>query len=276
MFCAQASLAIANARAYRRISDQMRQIERARDDLVEAERLASVGRMAGHLAHEIRNPLATIGGFANSIAEALDSGDKARRSATVIYNEVMRLEATLDKALDFTRPVKPDPAPADLNGLIRETVGQFAAELGEGDVEVQFDLDGELPPANIDAPLVKQVIINLLKNAMAAVENKDRRSIRFGTAESGDMAVMWISDNGVGMDEKTKRTVFAPFFTTKVGGTGLGLSICQNIVAQHGGQITVEAAVGRGSTFRVLLPLAPAARVQPVTEPSRGRKDDTL
>ena len=254
MFSAQASLAIANARAYNKISDQVEEIQTAQHDLIEAERLASVGRMAGHLAHEIRNPLTTIGGFAGAIKRSPTSDKLTRKNASVIYDEVIRLERTLAGVLDFTRPVRPKKMLVSINGLVRRTVREFGEVLQEGGIELRLDLQKALPRVRVDPGLMKQVMINLLKNAVEALEGRDRRHIVAGTSASEKGIVVSFSDTGSGMDKKTRQTIFAPFFTTKLGGSGLGLSVSQKIVAEHGGEIGVESELGGGSTFHVFLP----------------------
>ena len=254
MFSAQVSLAIANARAYRKISDQMEEIKRAQHELIEAERLASVGRMAGHMAHEIRNPLTMIGGFARAIKRSPTSDKLVRKNASVIYDEVIRLEQTLAGVLDFTRPIRPQKRLVSINGLIKDTVKKFRSVLQANGIEVRLDLQKDLPRARVDSGLIKQVIINLLKNAVEALEGRDIRHIVAGTSASGKGILISLSDSGSGMDEETLKTPFAPFFTTKVGGSGLGLLISQKIVAEHGGEISVESELGKGSTFYVFLP----------------------
>lgn len=254
VFSAQASLAIANARAYNKISEQMEEIKRAQHDLIEAEQLASVGRMAGHLAHEIRNPLTTIGGFAAAIKRSATSDELTRKNASVIYDEVIRLERTLAGVLDFTRPVRPRKTPVDVNSLVRRTIREFGNVLDDGGITLRLELQEDLKRVRADSGLITQVIINLLKNAVEALEGRDRRQIVVGTAASEKGVVVTFSDTGGGMDETTRQMIFAPFFTTKVSGSGLGLSVSQKIVAEHGGEISVESELGSGSTFRVSVP----------------------
>ncbi|KPK63207.1 MAG: hypothetical protein AMK73_05315 [Planctomycetes bacterium SM23_32] len=256
MFSRQASLAIANARAYQRIGDQLRELRRTRDRLIEAERMASVGRMASHLAHEIRNPLTVIGGFAASIARQYKHDPKTYRNASIIHDEVQRLERTLVNVLDYTRPLRPDKTPICLNEIVGETIEQFREQLDEEGISVRASLERDLPPVPADGEMIKQVVINLLKNAIEGMENKGGGTLSVSTALAEGEVSMAVADTGPGMEPDTLEKLFSPFFTTKIGGVGLGLSVSRRIVEQHGGRIEVESELGAGSTFRVTLALS--------------------
>jgi len=258
MFARQASLAIANARAYERIRRQLVELEQARDRLIAAERMASVGRMASHLAHEIRNPLTVIGGFASSIARQHQDDPKTRRNANIIYEEVCRLERTLVNVLDYTRPLRPEKRPICVNDIVRETLRQFEGQLCESDIKLELSLAQDIPPVMADPEMIKQVIINLVKNAIEAMAgNGGVLSITTQEAARGGVDVS-VADTGCGMPPEVMEDLFSPFFTTKIGGVGLGLSVSNSIVKHHGGSIEVESEPAGGSRFTVWLP-APEA-----------------
>jgi len=256
MFCGQAALTIANAKAYRRIRVQMEQLRMAQQKLIESERLASIGQMAGHLAHEIRNPLATIGGFARYIASHTDQGSLIHRNANIIYDECIRLENILANVLDFSRPAKPEKRPVEINKLIENTVNQFKSVIDENAIKLNVTLHEAVGWIQADGRMIKQVVINLLKNAIEAVKDKSDAAIWLSTRPLENAVEMAVRDNGCGIDEEVRSQVFSPFFTTKVGGSGLGLSVCQRIVRQHEGQITLESIPGSGTTFTVTLPVS--------------------
>lgn len=258
LFSRQASLAIANARAYERIRDQLQELELTRDRLIEAERMASVGRMASHLAHEIRNPLTSIGGFAASIARRHQGEPRTHRNATIIYEEVRRLERTLVNVLDYTRPLRPSKVLVNINDVIRETVEQFRTQLQEQNISLRLSLDEGVPQVPADAEMIKQIIINLVKNAVEAMERKGKGVLSIGTARGDGEVVVLVRDTGVGMEQDTIADLFSPFFTTKIGGIGLGLSVSRRIVEQHNGRVQVDSELGVGSTFTVTLGLAGA------------------
>jgi PAS domain S-box-containing protein len=252
MFARQASLAISNARAYERIRRQLQELQEARDRAEAAERLAQVGRMAGHLAHEIRNPLTAIGGFAASIARRHQDDPRTHRNATIIYEEVARLEHTLVNLLDFTRPLRPVKRPVCINDVVRRAVQEFEDQLKAGRITVQLSLPDDVPCIQADAEMVKQVLINLIKNSMEAMAGREGRlSLRTGATQGGVELV--VEDDGPGMGPDVLEKVFSPFFSTKVGGVGLGLLVSSRIAEQHGGSIEVESQPGAGSRFTVRL-----------------------
>jgi hypothetical protein len=255
LFSRQASLAIANARAYEKISDQLEELQRTRDRLIEAERMASVGRMASHMAHEIRNPLTAMGGFAAAIARQHQNDPKTSRNAMIIYEEARRLERTLINVLDYTRPLRPKKEAVSLNALVLETVEQFGPQLKEDNISLRMSLGENLPEVPADAAMVKQVVINLLKNAVEAMESKNGGTLTIATSPGEREVELLVADTGVGMGADTVSKLFSPFFTTKIGGIGLGLSVSRRIVEQHGGRISVESKLGDGSRFIVTLAL---------------------
>jgi len=252
-FGRQASLAIANARAYQRIREQLEELHRTRDKLIEAERMASVGRMASHLAHEIRNPLTAIGGFAASIARQHRDDAATHRKARIIYDEVRRLERTLVNVLDYTRPLRPDKRAISVNEIVQGTVDQFRSQLEQAGVRLRLELVPDLPPVMADSGMLKQVIMNLVKNAMECMAGCDGAELSIVTSADGESVRIVVADNGSGMAPETVQELFSPFFSTKIGGIGLGLSVSQRIMRQHGGTIEVESRLGAGSRFIVTI-----------------------
>jgi hypothetical protein len=277
MFSRQASLAIANALAYQRIRGQLRELRLTRDRLIEAERMASVGRMASHLAHEIRNPLTVIGGFAASIARRYKDDPRTHRNASMIYEEVQRLERTLVNVLDYTRPLRPNKKLIALNDTVRDTLDQFAGQLEQEDIALQTALADDLPPVPADPEMIKQVVINLVKNAVEGMQDKGGAlSVATARGDEEDVELL-VTDTGAGMEPETLENLFSPFFTTKIGGVGLGLSVTRRIVEQHGGRISVESELGKGSRFHVTLSLRDEGQEREAAAPSasvRQRKGD--
>ena len=260
MFARQASLAITNARAYERIRDQLDELRRTRDKLIEAERMASVGRMAGHLAHEIRNPLTTIGGFAASIARKHPDDSVTHRNADIIYKEVRRLERTLVNVLDYTRPLRPDKTSVDINQIVQQTLDQFTEQFEENNIELHTYLDENLPNIQADGQMMKQVVLNLVKNAIEAMEGREEGALTVETSQHEGYVLIHVIDTGGGLTEEARENLFSPFFTTKVAGVGLGLSVSQRIVRQHGGELEVENRPGRGTHFTVSLAVGNSAK----------------
>lgn len=270
MFCRQASLAIANARAYERIQAQLRELQLTRDRLIEAERMASVGRMASHLAHEIRNPLTAIGGFAASIARQHRKDPKTHRNAMIIYEEAQRLERTLANVLDYTRPLRPSKVPTSINDIVRQTTEQFKSYLQANNISLRMSLAEDLPQIAADGEMIKQVVINLVKNAVEAMEGKGSGALSIATGAGDGEVELVVADTGGGMEQDVLDNIFSPFFSTKIGGIGLGLSVSRQIVRQHDGRIELDSELGVGTSFTVTLAVGDPGQ-DGETEPARPK-----
>ncbi|NQT53523.1 GAF domain-containing protein, partial [bacterium] len=252
-FASHAGAAIAAASAYRRLAEQFQQLEDAQDRLVRAERLATVGRLAAHVAHEIRNPLVTIGGFARSILRDPARLDRVERNAQIILDEVERLEQILANVMNFSKPGNPILRERDLNELIEAVCSFHENLLAERGVELVKNLSPDCPILRFDPDQIRQVFINLVQNAIDSMPSGGTLTI--ATRSDGSYAIASVADTGQGMDEDVLDNLFQPFYTTKVGGTGLGLSVSHKIIHDHGGDITVRSEPDVGSTFTVTLPL---------------------
>jgi two-component system nitrogen regulation sensor histidine kinase GlnL len=246
----------------------LRDVSRLREleeKLQRSDRLAALGQMAAGMAHEVRNPLVGI----RAAAQFLE-GDSAfsaglREYTGVIVREVDRLNAIVEDLLAFASPKPVQLAPCNLNQALEEALGLEATRLAAARVSVTRLYDPGLPPVLGDPPRLHQVFLNLLRNAAEAMPGGgaltvrtrfERLSARLGGRSA---AVAEVADTGPGIPPDRQAHLFNPFFTTKPRGTGLGLAISLRIVEDHGGAIEVEAGAGRGATFAVILPLAPAA-----------------
>ncbi|HEB76074.1 MAG TPA: HAMP domain-containing sensor histidine kinase, partial [Nitrospirae bacterium] len=215
-------------------------------------RLAATGELAATLAHEIKNPLNAIGGAALYIQKNF-KGSLIREFLSVIYDEVARINRLTTTLLDFAKPVKPDPRPSDINRLVVETIDLLRQESDEQGIAIETSLDTEVPVIPFDYHQIKQVLINLMINSFDAVDKNGK--IRVSTTLSGGGLLLSVEDNGRGIREEDMENIFNPFFTTRTRGTGLGLAVSRKIAKEHGGDITVESALGEGSTFTLLLPV---------------------
>ena len=265
MFATQAGLAIDTADAYRKLEDQMRQLDQAHEDLMRAERLTVVGELAAHVAHEIRNPLVTIGGFARATLRQEDLSDRVRRGSQIIVQEVERLERILKSVMDFTKPSQPVKRRTCLSSLVAEVVDELRPMAHAEGTAITFEHSSGLDDVALDPDQIKQALINIIKNAIEAVAARHVDAPTQGPtpldvihvrakAQDGS-AVVWVTDHGTGMSSEVLENIFDPFYTIKVGGTGLGLAITRKIVTDHAGSIRVESEEGVGSTFEVSLPL---------------------
>jgi signal transduction histidine kinase len=220
--------------------------------LRERERLAAIGAMAAGLAHEIRNPLGAIKGA----AEYLDpqDGPADPELLGVIIEEVNRLNTVVSQFLDYARPFRACFTRVDLNDVLRKTSRLIAAQRSEPALEL--DLEAELPSIEADGEQLKQVILNLVLNALDA--SKDAEApVRVETRHlrGRRMVELKVRDSGEGIPRENLEQIFIPFFTTKQQGTGLGLAVCHRIVMSHGGTIHPESEVGQGTDFVIRLPI---------------------
>ncbi|MCX7803600.1 MAG: ATP-binding protein [Planctomycetota bacterium] len=253
LFAGQAGLAIENAETYAELQLRLQELKRIQDALVHSEKLATVGKMAAHVAHEIRNPLATIGGFARTIMRKPSNTERVIRNARIIAEEVVRLENILRAVMDFSRPATPQLKPADLNALIERVCRVQNETLLNRNIRLFLDLDRSLPDVMIDETQISQVLINLIQNAADSMPAGGELSISSRRKE--DMAEMSVADTGVGIPPELMDRIFSPFFTTKQNGTGLGLAVSKKIIDDHGGRVMVSSERGKGTQFVIHLPL---------------------
>lgn len=270
LFASQAAQAIEKAEAYRHLALEKRKLEHAYAELqaahkrlVHAERLAAIGKMAAHVAHEIRNPLVTIGGFARALSrQGQDAGD-LRATTAIIADEVLRLERILADVLDFTRLPSSSRQSVNLNHIVSDVCNLLQGEAEASAVKLRKNLEAALPAMQLDPVQINQVLVNLMRNgiqAMAAGGELEVSTVRL----SAHKHRLIVRDTGCGIKPELMDNIFTPFFTTKPHGTGLGLAICRHIINEHGGEITVQSEPGKGTSFVVDLPVNP----QPAREKS--------
>ncbi len=258
-----------------RAIDSMAQAVAEREELLKhvtqqqmgrSEQLASVGRLAAGVAHEINNPLTGVLAFADLMREKENLDDQDREDLALIIRETKRVREIVRGLLDFARETPFVKRQLDLNELIRQTLRLLGKRDAFQNIFMVEDLAENLPPVNVDKNQIQQVLLNLTLNACEAMPEGGTLLVSSSVADS--RVVVKVTDTGCGIKEQHLVQVFEPFFTTKpVGkGTGLGLSVSYGIVQQHDGTLEVESEVGKGSTFKVTLPAA--AIVAPSGEPA--------
>jgi len=248
----QIGVVVENSRKYRRMRER--------------DRLAVLGQMAAGLAHEVKNPLGAIKGAAQLLSDppaGAELAPGASEFVSIILEEVERLDRVGGSVLDYARPSKGDPGPVDLNAVVRRTLHVMAADR-LGSCDIVTELCEPLPPARADAEQLRQVLYNLVHNAIQALDGHGRITVytrerpRPGEAGSSASGRAWVEvavkDDGPGISKQVRDSLFVPFVTTKHRGTGLGLAISQRMVEEMGGSIEVESQPGRGATFTVVLP----------------------
>lgn len=228
-----------------------------------AESLASLTTLAAGVAHEIKNPLGSIGIHAQLIRKALDGIDRDQTEGVLTYLEVIEEEIDrLNKiVVDFlfaVRPMDTHLEDNDLNHLVSDLLSFVRFELEQNDIVLESDLDPALPSLMIDPKYFKQAMMNIVKNAIAAMPDGGR--LRVATQTRGDEALLRISDNGVGMSEEVREKIFEPYFTTRDFGSGIGLTLVYKVVKEHMGDISVISKEGHGTTFTITLPVPQRAK----------------
>jgi len=262
-FTSFAAIAIDAASLHDRLQRQVAELDRAhkrlrsqRQVIARSQQLAEMGRLTADLAHEIRNPMTLIGGFARILVRKLPKGSDLRKKAQVIASEIARLEELLTDALRMAREEKPLSEPEDINFLVMEGLNLISSECRKKSIRITKNLDDGLPQILIDRHKLKEVLINLLQNAMQSMP--EGGTITITSAGRDGNLLLSISDTGVGIQESEKEMIFNPFYTSRPGGTGLGLPLANRIIEAMSGSISVESKVGHGSTFTLTLPLRTA------------------
>jgi two-component system NtrC family sensor kinase len=234
-----------------------------------SSKLATIGRLAAGVAHEINNPMAIINEQAGLMRDLIDLSpdfperEKMLRLTESVLSSVDRCRTITHRLLGFARRMDVEMEDIDLNYVVRDVVGFVEKEAFHRSVEVELELDKDLPMIPSDRGQLQQVFLNILNNAFDAVDKGGRVVIRSGVC-GDDRVLVSFEDNGAGMSDETLQHIFDPFFTTKQKyGTGLGLSITYGIVEKLRGSIEVESEEGVGTTFKVYLPRPPAAKVDP-------------
>jgi two-component system NtrC family sensor kinase len=230
--------------------------------LLQSERLAAIGRMAAHVSHEVRNPLSSIGLNVELLEEELrDANRETRDLLAAVHREIDRLGALTEEYLRVARLPNPHLLNEYLADVVRGAVQLLRPELQAAHVEVELDLADDLPMVAMDEAQMRQVLINLLKNAREAMPDGGRVRIVARARLAG--VELKLCDDGVGMDAAQQERIFDLFYTTKQRGSGLGLPLTQQIVVAHGGHIGCESSPGQGTTFTLYFPAARAPERAP-------------
>ncbi len=260
------------AKAFNAMTQSMSETQR---QLTQADKLASVGRLAAGIAHEINNPLTGVLTYASLLAKRYEGEGQTSADLEVIVRETKRCRQIIRELLDFARPTPPARKPTDINEVVRRALAVVANQLTESKVGLDLYLDSDLPEANAQGNQIQQVLVNLLINAADAIGPEGGRiRVVTGVAQVmpvGEEAIHWdsgarpmveirVEDTGCGIAPEELPHIYEPFFTSKgTKGTGLGLAVSWGIIESHEGTIGVQSEPGQGTRFTVRLPLAPGA-----------------
>jgi two-component system sensor histidine kinase HydH len=267
-FATHAGWVIENSRLFTKLLDTNRELLSTREQLVQSEKLAALGEISAEVTHEIKNPLVSIGGFARRLENRIKvlsekyehekELEKIAEYSKIIRSEVSRMEKLLTNILEYSKAGILERVPCNINKLIEEVVDLFKSGFSMKDITVHFHPEKDIPLLNLDKIQVKQVLINLIFNAMESMPSGGNLTIK-ATPETyvGGQKVITLSieDTGGGIPRDIYENIFNPFFTTKSTGTGLGLSISRKIIEMHGGTIRVENNIGQGVAVYLHLPL---------------------
>ncbi|MFC2822040.1 MAG: nitrogen regulation protein NR(II) [Spirochaetales bacterium] len=239
---------------------------RFKDEFRKNESLAQMTTMAAGVAHEIKNPLASISIYLQLMDKMLEkkgsvTREEAHKYLDVVGEEVERINKIAVDFLFAVKPMKVNLAICSLNDIVSKTVKLAAAELREKNIALKVNLATSLPKVYADSALIEQSILNLIKNAMQAMpEDRVKPVITVSTFMDSDMVKLSVSDNGCGMTEDQMSKIFEPYFTTKSSGTGLGLTVLFKIMKQHGGDVHVRSVYGEGTEFTLQIPVPQTER----------------
>ena len=256
IFAGQAALLIESHRSVSTLKEEMSRMSKRQEAIVESEKLAAIGRIAAHIAHEIRNPLVTMGGYATRIQMLIKNSGNTKdiqKATEIILKETERLENFLFNVMDLTKPPELIMKLNDINKVITDTVGLLRNFFQERKIHIEENLDPEIPLLKSDFNQMKQAILNLLQNAIDATPPDGK--IEITTSCNSKNVILTVKDDGSGVADSDIEKIFDPFFTTKVTGVGLGLSIVHKIIKDHSGDISVRNVETGGAEFKIKLPI---------------------
>jgi two-component system sensor histidine kinase HydH len=235
----------------------LREIKLLEEKVRRSEKLAAIGKLAAGVAHEIRNPLSSIRGFAQYLRNTLKNKPREKEYAETIVSEVDRINRVVTDLLTFARPMEAQLAPTDVSELVESTVRLVQADARSRDIGIQMNLS-DLSIIPLDTHQIKQALLNLLLNSMQAVDSGGRIEVGAELEPSVSRLKLWVEDDGPGIAPDQKEKIFDPFFTTREKGTGLGLAIVHKIVENHNGEINLQsppAGKVRGCRFTISIPV---------------------
>ncbi|NTW67150.1 MAG: GAF domain-containing protein [Nitrospirae bacterium] len=253
MFAHQAALAIDNAIIHSNMETMNREIRAMHEQVAQSEKMAALGAMMAEITHEIRNPLVSIGGFTRRLARKVTDLD-AKKYIDIILGEVGRLEGIIHDNLAYIKNVNPQFSLSSLNAVIAEVLMVYEDELRQRGIRIDRQLADGLPELEMDPQQVKQAIINLMTNAMEAMEKGGVLTVRTYPLADRRETALEIGDSGAGVSPEAMHNLFNPYYTTKARGTGLGLPIAHRIIKTHKGTIVFRNKEAGGALFTILLP----------------------
>jgi hypothetical protein len=253
MFVNQAALAIENAETYKRLEDKINQLTETQQRLIRSEKLAAIGTMSSYVAHEIRNPLVTIGGFAKTLSRFDFTDLKIKANIDIIIDEVKRLEKILNNITDFGKPSTPEKVDTQICEIMEDTCILMENYFQEKHIKLHIKFEREIPRIHVDPAQMKQVFLNILMNAVEAMPDGGQLDVQIES--TNESIKIYIIDTGKGIKQEVLQNIYDPFFTTKPSGTGVGLSVSFKVIEEHGGTIDATSEQGKSTTMLLTLPI---------------------
>ncbi|MBW2669800.1 MAG: PAS domain-containing sensor histidine kinase, partial [Deltaproteobacteria bacterium] len=230
------------------------EVRSLRKEIARSQRLASVGRLAAGVSHEIRNPLSSIKGFATYFKERYHDVPENQQISNLMIQEVDRLNRVVGQLHEFSRPIKISRKSIPIEAFLKNSLKLIERQASEAKIDIKTRFDPEIDTAFFDSDRINQVLLNLYLNAIESMGNEGTVTVTLEKNMKKDGIEIRVSDTGTGISENDLAHIFDPYFTTKASGTGLGLAIVHNIVEAHGGEIKVKSRLGQGTTAIILLP----------------------
>ena len=262
MFANQAGLAIENAILYRNLEEVHQELKETQTFLVHLEKMVALGEMSTTIAHEIKNPLTSIGGFARRLDRAISEESEEKKYTQTIIKEVSRLEKILNDLLNYTREESLVFKELDLRDILEESLSMVTEGIRSGGIQLVKEFAEEVPKVIGDSLQLKQVFFNLINNACQAMTKRGVLSLRVHSfSKNGSSYIkVEVEDTGKGIDPENLHNIFNPFYSTKESSLGLGLPIVHKIITSHRGQIEVDNHPGKGVNFIITLPASERGR----------------
>jgi len=225
------------------------------EKVVKAEKFSVIGELAAGIAHEVRNPLTAIKGFLQLLAQRFHKTDQVQQYINIMLDEIRRINCIISEFLLLARPAVPIKKVTGIHGILDEIVLLTEGELYIKNIQLIREYDNSCPAVTVDVEQIKQVFLNLVTNATAAMPDKGRLTVKTAYDRFENAVRIYFTDTGIGIDPSHLGSIFDPFFTTKEEGTGLGLTVSYRIIENHGGKIEVNSRTGEGTSFIVTIPV---------------------
>ncbi len=239
--------------SYDKLKHQTEILVQTEEQLRRADRLSALGKLSAGIAHEVRNPLASIKGTAEIFSDKFKPGDKEYEFAGILIKEVNRLDKVVEEFLDFARPKPPELKLSNINDIIMSVLKLTGHQISNSGIKLETQFGGNIPSVNVDPEQMKQAFLNLVINAVQAMP--ETGDLKINSYQNGPEVVCEFSDTGIGISKEQQENLFTPFITSKANGSGLGLAIAYKIIENHKGKIKYTTQENQGTMFTISLPV---------------------